>query len=70
MAKKADENTIDGQIQIDYHWSLGKAGERFFREIRDHKRIMGTRCRRCKRVLVPPRIFCEECFVDDVEWVE
>ena len=70
MAKKTDEKTIDGQIKIDYHWSLGKAGERFFEELRDHKRIMGTRCRQCRRVLVPPRIFCEECFVDDVEWVE
>jgi len=70
MAKKKAVMTIDGQIQIDYKWSLGKAGERFFTELRDNKRIMGTKCRQCGRILVPPRIFCEECFVDDMEWVE
>ena len=69
MAKKKAGLTIDGQIQIDYKWSVGKAGERFFTELRDNKKIMGTRCRQCGRVLVPPRIFCEECFVDDMEWV-
>lgn len=70
MAKQKPEMTVQGQIQISYRWSVGRAGERFFTELRDRKRIMGTRCRRCRRVLVPPRIFCEECFADDVEWVE
>ena len=70
MAKKNIKMTIDGEIQINYHWSLGKAGERFFTELRDNKRIMGTKCRQCGRILVPPRIFCEECFVEDMEWVQ
>ena len=70
MAKKDIKMTIDGEIQINYHWSLGKAGERFFTELRDNKRIMGTKCRQCGRILVPPRIFCEECFVEDMEWVQ
>jgi len=68
--KKQDLFTYDGQIQINYRWSVGQAGERFFTELRDHKRIMGARCRKCSRILVPPRIFCEECFVQDMEWVE
>jgi uncharacterized OB-fold protein len=72
MAEKKvePEMSIPGQIQIDYHWAVGKAGARFFKELKDNKKIMGTKCRQCDRVLVPPRIFCEECFVDDVEWVE
>jgi len=70
MEQKKADLTIDGEIQIKYKWSLGKAGERFFTEIRDNKKIMGTKCRQCGRVLVPPRIFCEECFVEDMEWVE
>jgi uncharacterized OB-fold protein len=68
--KKEPEMSIPGQIQIDYNWAVGKAGTRFFKELKDKKKIMGTKCRQCDRVLVPPRIFCEECFVDDVEWVE
>lgn len=70
MAKKKEEMVIDGAINISYKWSVGKAGERFFSEIRDNKRIMGAKCRQCGRILVPPRIFCEECFVEDMEWVE
>ena len=70
MADKKALMSLDGEIQISYQWSLGKAGERFFTELRDNKRIMGTKCRQCGRVLVPPRIFCEECFVDEIEWVE
>jgi uncharacterized protein len=70
MKSKKPEMTIKGEIQISYNWSPGKAGERFFRDLRDNMKIMGTRCRKCSRVLVPPRIFCEECFTDDMEWIE
>lgn len=70
MAKKGKEwLTYKGKIELEYEWTMGKAGHKFFTEIRDNKRIMGTKCRQCGRVLVPPRIFCEECFVDDMEWV-
>jgi len=62
--------TIDGRIDVEYHWSAGVAGSRFFTELRDSGKIMGAKCPECKRVLVPPRIFCEECFVDTDEWVE
>ncbi len=62
--------TIDGHVEVEYHWSAGIAGSRFFTELRDNGKIMGTKCPECKRVLVPPRIFCEECFVDTDEWVE
>lgn len=62
--------TIEGRVEVSYRWSAGIAGSRFFEELKDHARIMGTRCPQCRRVLVPPRIFCEECFVDADEWVE
>ncbi|MEZ5076823.1 MAG: Zn-ribbon domain-containing OB-fold protein [Solirubrobacterales bacterium] len=62
--------TIDGHVEVEYHWSAGIAGSRFFTELRDNGKIMGTKCPECERVLVPPRIFCEECFVDTDEWVE
>lgn len=62
--------TIDGRVDVEYHWSAGIAGSKFFTELRENGKIMGTKCPECKRVLVPPRIFCEECFVDTDEWVE
>lgn len=62
--------TLSGEVHIEYQWTVGIAGSRFFAELRDHKRIMGTKCPQCARVMVPPRIFCEECFVDADQWVE
>lgn len=70
MENQSQPIKLQGSIEISYEWSAGIAGSRFFQEIRDNKRIMGTKCPKCGRVLVPPRIFCEECFVDVEEWVE
>lgn len=70
MENQSQPIKLQGSIEIGYEWSAGIAGSRFFQEIRDNKRIMGTKCPKCGRVLVPPRIFCEECFVDVEEWVE
>jgi len=70
MSKAAKPMTIAGEITIPYDYSTGVAGTRFFTELRDNGRIMGTKCAKCGRVMVPPRMFCEECFIDDVEWVE
>ena len=70
MEREVQPINIAGSIEIGYEWSAGVAGSRFFQEIRDNKRIMSTKCPKCSRILVPPRIFCEECFVDVEEWVE
>lgn len=66
---EVESTTIDGRVDVQYEWSAGIAGTRFFAELQEG-RIMGTKCPECQRVLVPPRIFCEECFVDADEWVE
>jgi uncharacterized OB-fold protein len=72
MAKERVEPVvaIDGRVDVQYRWSAGVAGGRFLQELRDSGRIMGAKCPSCGRVLVPPRIFCEECFVETDEWVE
>ncbi len=71
MEEKNKENIIvEDAMHIPYKWSAGVAGNKFFQELRGNKKIMGTKCKKCSRVLVPPRIFCEECFTDNMEWVE
>jgi uncharacterized OB-fold protein len=62
--------TIAGRWDIPYRHTAGHAASRFFNELKDNKRIMGVRCPSCRRVLVPPRGFCERCFVPVDEWVE
>lgn len=64
------EVEIDGRVDIAYRWSAGVAGGRFLKQLRETGAIMGAKCPQCTRVLVPPRSFCEECFVETTDWVE
>ena len=59
-----------GQIDIPNTYSAGAVGSRFLIELRDNKRIMGTRCPACNRVYVPARSVCMDCFGELSEWVE
>ncbi|MFB0561843.1 MAG: Zn-ribbon domain-containing OB-fold protein [Candidatus Lokiarchaeia archaeon] len=70
MKKEEELMKIPGRWNIKYEYAAGRTATRFFREIRDNKRIMGIRCPSCGRVMVPPRDFCERCYVTASEWVE
>ena len=60
---------MKGQVFVPYELALGKTWSYFYDCLREEK-IMGTRCRKCSRVLVPPRSFCPRCFEGMDEWVE
>jgi hypothetical protein len=55
-------------IRGEYAWDAGVAVGRFLAELKAG-RIVGRRCRVCRRVMVPPRMFCEQCFRPTDEWV-
>jgi uncharacterized OB-fold protein len=59
-----------GHMEADYQYTHGIAGERFFKEMKENARIMGTRCKECGLTYLPPRLFCERCFEKLDEWVE
>lgn len=59
-----------GGMEVDYLYTLGVAGERFFKEIKENGRIMGAKCRRCGITFVPPKMYCERCFEKLEEWVD
>jgi len=54
--------------EAKFAWSAGEAMSRFLAELQDGRLIART-CRTCKRILFPPRMFCEECFRPTSEWV-
>lgn len=58
-----------GSINLEYKYTAGVAGERFFREIKEHGRIMATRCTNCKLTYLPPKLYCERCFRKLEKWV-
>jgi uncharacterized protein len=53
---------------LKYSWAAGIAVGRFLEELKNG-RIIARKCNRCKRILVPPRMFCEDCFRTTDDWV-
>jgi acetyl-CoA C-acetyltransferase len=60
---------VDLALEARYSWDAGVAISRFLHGLRDG-RILARECRRCSRVLVPPRMFCERCFRPTDAWLE
>lgn len=61
LQRTTDITYWPGQIPMNYIYTLGRAGEKFFRELMNGK-IFGAKCASCKTTYVPPRIYCEKCF--------
>jgi uncharacterized OB-fold protein len=53
---------------LPYAWSSGVAIGRFLRGLKN-KEIWARRCWNCGRTMVPPRMYCEDCFRPTDEWV-
>ena len=67
----AERILIPGSWRLDYSHAAGRAASWFLVALRDEGRILASPCPRCGRVRVPPRSFCEDCFVrTSDDWVE
>ncbi|MGH2724704.1 MAG: Zn-ribbon domain-containing OB-fold protein [Actinomycetota bacterium] len=60
---------VDFAVDARYAWDTGIAVSEFLRGLKDG-RILARTCRECRRILVPPRMFCEQCFRPTDRWVE
>ena len=54
--------------KLQYAWDTGEAIGRYLAELKNG-RLIARRCNRCKRNLIPPRMFCERCFRTTDDWV-
>ena len=57
-----------GEIPIHHRYTLGIAGERFFKALRDEKIFLASRCPGCGQRFLPPKLYCEACFQETDEW--
>ncbi len=57
------------ETELRYAWTSGVAISRFLDGLK-RAEIWGRRCNQCGRTLVPPRMYCEECFRATDEWVK
>ena len=60
---------VDFAVDARYAWDTGIAVSEYLRGLKAG-RIVARECVRCRRVLVPPRMFCEQCFRPTDRWVE
>jgi len=71
MSNKVELLSVPGEWSLPYSYSAGETVSKFLVEIRDNARIIATKCPQCNRVLMPPRSYCERCFVSIKDnWVE
>jgi uncharacterized protein len=70
MASEEELIVYRSSMRMPYRWAAGMTATRFYREIAQNRKIFGTRCPSCSRVLVPARKMCSRCFRDTDEWVE
>lgn len=56
------------QPDLAYNWDDGPAIGRYREELKNG-RIIARRCNKCRRIMLPPRMFCELCWCPTDEWV-
>jgi uncharacterized OB-fold protein len=66
---KKDVMTLKGGWNVEYNYAVGPTGRRFFQALKQGK-IIGPKCPACGLIMLPPRAFCERCFVPADNWVE
>jgi uncharacterized OB-fold protein len=61
-----------GDMQADYFYPSGIAGDKFFKHVMKNDTFLACRCAKCNKVYCPPRLYCEDCFeeIPDSNWKE
>jgi len=64
--KKGQEKVFEIKWKTDlpYRYSIGKLAVKFFEELKQNKKIMGSKCSKCGKVNFPPRAVCADCMVE------
>lgn len=53
-----------GVMPVQFLYTAGVAGERFFQTLKRKGVFAATHCEECRITYLPPRIYCERCFAD------
>jgi Predicted nucleic-acid-binding protein containing a Zn-ribbon len=60
---------VEDKPKARYSYTAGQALSVFLNGLKEGK-ILGRKCNKCGRIYVPPRMYCEDCFVPTSLWVE
>jgi uncharacterized OB-fold protein len=59
-----------GDVEADYVYTSGVAGDAFLKTLRDEGRLTAPKCDTCGDAWLPPRLFCESCFLPMTTWID
>ncbi len=68
MTNEFQDHQIRDRIKIEYRYTMG-GQSKFFLEVMKNKKLFGTKCTKCGKTWMPPRINCSDCY-EPAEWVE
>jgi len=68
LTQNEQPRQVFGDWGVHYRYTYGVAGERFFRELKDHGHLVASKCPQCGRRFLPPSLYCEDCFVEMSEY--
>lgn len=60
---------VEDRPVFQYQWSTGIAISHYFKGLKEGK-LIGSECGKCGRRVIPPRVFCEWCFVPMQRFIE
>jgi uncharacterized OB-fold protein len=60
--------TTDYRTSLKYSWTSGVAISRFLDGLKRGE-LWARKCNKCRRIMIPPRMYCEEDFRPTDEWV-
>ncbi len=53
---------FEGEIPVNYQYTLGIAGTKFFETLMNEGQFVASECKTCGVKTIYPLIYCEECF--------
>jgi uncharacterized OB-fold protein len=62
ISQAGSARQVQGEVPIYHRYTLGVAGDRFFKAMRDDRQILVSPCPKCRSRLLPPKMYCETCF--------
>lgn len=57
----SDRTVREGTIRLQFDYAAGDVAGRAVAAARDQRKLLGSRCERCNRVLAPARSLCPRC---------
>lgn len=62
LQKTTESTWFPGAIPMNYKYTMGQAGEKFFLALKNKGHLLAGICPQCGFTYLPARMFCERCF--------